>query len=54
VVKYFSIRDDSGEIAVVTNKPLPKKGETIKVKGKVQEAFSLGTETLLVIIETEK
>ena len=54
VVKYFLIRDDSGEIIVVTNKPLPRKGETITVKGKVQEAFSLGSETLFVFIETEK
>ena len=54
VVKYFSIKDESGEMTVVTNKPLPKKGEIIKVTGKVQEAFSLGTETLLVIIENEK
>ncbi|HNY49726.1 MAG TPA: hypothetical protein PLV50_09890 [Smithella sp.] len=50
-VKYFVVRDDSGEIFVVTEKTLPAKGEKIKVTGNVQEAFSLGTETSLVLIE---
>lgn len=54
VVKYFTIKDNTGEITVVTDKPLPKKGTTIKVKGKVQEAFSLGDQQLIVINESEK
>lgn len=51
-VKYFVVRDDSGEISVVTERTLPAKGEKIKVKGTVQEAFSLGEEQMLVIVET--
>lgn len=52
VVKYFVVRDNSGEISVVTDRPLPAKGQKIKVKGSVKEAFSLGTKTALVLMET--
>jgi aspartyl/asparaginyl-tRNA synthetase len=55
VVKYFVLRDSSGEITVVTDRPLPAKGEKIKVKGVVKEAFSIGDKTSLVLVEgTEK
>jgi hypothetical protein len=55
VVKYFVVRDNSGEISVVTEKPLPVKGEKIKVTGTVKETFSFGTKTALVLVEaTEK
>lgn len=52
VVKYFVVRDHSGEISVVTDRTLPAKGEKIKVTGKIKEAFSLGTKTALVLMET--
>lgn len=55
VIKYFVVRDNSGEIPVVTDRPLPAKGEKIKVKGRVEEAFSFGNKTALVLLEsTEK
>lgn len=55
VVKYFVVRDPTGEITVVTDRPLPAKGEKIKVKGVVKEAMSIGTKTSLVLVEgTEK
>jgi len=50
-IKYFMVRDESGEIAVVTQRTLPAKGEKIKVKGSVKEAFSIGPETALVLVE---
>jgi hypothetical protein len=53
VIKYFTLKDGTGEITVITDKPLPKKGTTIKVKGKVQEAFSLGDQQLIVIMESD-
>ncbi len=53
VMKYFVVKDRSGEIIVVTQKPLPKKGTKITVKGTVQEAFSLGDQQLIVIMERE-
>jgi hypothetical protein len=51
VVKYFALRDDSGEITVVTERPLPKQGEHLKLRGVVKEAFAIGSESLLVIQE---
>ena len=54
VVKYFVVRDKSGEISVVTEKPLPVKGEKIKVKGTVKETFSFGTKTALVLVEASE
>jgi hypothetical protein len=51
VVKYFTLQDDSGDITIVTERPLPKTGERLTVKGVVREAFSIGNETVLVIIE---
>jgi hypothetical protein len=54
VVKYFVVRDNSGEISVVTDKPLPAKGEKIKVKGTVKEAFSIGSKTALVLVEASE
>ncbi len=51
VIKYFTLRDGTGEITVVTQRPLPKEGERLKVKGVVREAFSIGSESLLVIVE---
>jgi hypothetical protein len=51
VVKYFTLRDSTGEITVVTQRPLPKEGEHLKVRGVVREAFSIGNESFLVIVE---
>lgn len=51
VVKYFTLQDDTGDITIVTERPLPKEGEHLTVKGVVREAFSIGNETVLVIIE---
>ncbi|MBI2318121.1 MAG: hypothetical protein HYY28_14245 [Betaproteobacteria bacterium] len=51
IVKHFTVNDGSGGINVVTERPLPQKGQRIRVTGKVNELFSLGTETLLVLIE---
>jgi aspartyl/asparaginyl-tRNA synthetase len=50
-IKYFKIRDTTGEITVVTEKPLPKVGSKIKVKGTVKEAFSIGDQQVVVIVE---
>lgn len=53
VMKYFVVKDGTGEIAVVTTRPLPRKGESIKVTGTVEEAFSIGDRQLLVVLEGE-
>ncbi len=53
-IKYFRLKDETGEIVIVTDKPLPKVGTKIKVKGAVQEAFSIGDQQLIVIVEQSK
>lgn len=50
-VKYYKLQDDSGEIAVVTQNALPKEGEKLRVKGKVNQAFAIGGSRLIVIVE---
>ncbi len=54
VVRYFVVRDGTGEITVVTKKPLPRKGAKIRVKGTVEEAFSFGEKQAMVIVEDEE
>ncbi len=51
MIKYFTLRDSTGEIMIVTERPLPKEGDRVTVKGTVREAFSIGSRTLLVIEE---
>ena len=53
VIKYFVVKDSTGEITVVTTRPLPQRGSKITVKGAVHEAFSLGDQQLIVIVELE-
>jgi hypothetical protein len=53
-VKYFVVKDKTGEITIVTEKPLPKINTKIKVKGTVEEAFSIGDQQLIVIFEKNK
>ena len=53
-IKYFRLRDETGEIIIVTDKPMPKVGTKIKVKGTAQEAFSIGDQQLIVIVEQGK
>jgi len=50
-VQYFVVKDSTGEITVITNRPLPRKGSQISVKGKVEQAFSIGDKQLIVIVE---
>ena len=51
VIKYFVVQDKTGQIAVISDKPLPREGITVRVTGTVKEAFSIGDQQLLVLIE---
>lgn len=51
VVKYFTVNDGTGEIGVVTEKVLPRKGQRIRVTGTLKEAFSLGDQTMTILLE---
>ncbi len=52
-VKYFLLKDKTGEIAIVTKKAMPSKGTKLKVKGRVKESFSIGDYQLLVIVQED-
>jgi len=54
IIRYFIVEDSTGEIAVITPRPLPKKGTRISVTGKVSAAFSIGQTQTVVILEEEK
>ncbi len=53
-IRYFVVKDNTGEIVVVTKRPLPGKGIKIAVHGKVHEAFAIGDKQVVVIIENEE
>jgi len=54
VIKYFTVNDGTGTIGVISENPLPRKGEKIKVTGTVKEALSLGDQTLTMLYEEGK
>jgi hypothetical protein len=54
VFKYFTVNDGTGKINVITERPLPRHGQRIKVTGKIHELFAFGRETLLVLIEEKE
>ncbi len=51
VVKFYKVRDKTGEIIVVTKKSLPEVRSKIRVKGRIDEAFPIGDQKLLVFVE---
>lgn len=51
VIKYFTLNDNTGEITVITERPLPREGQQLKVKGVVREAFAIGPQSHLVVQE---
>ncbi len=53
VMKYFIVRDETGDLVVITERPLPRKGEQVKVTGKVEAGFSLGDQQMVVLVENQ-
>jgi hypothetical protein len=51
VVKYFVVKDDTGEIVVVADRAVPNPGEKVRVKGRVNQAFALGGKSVVVVVE---
>lgn len=51
VVRYYEVDDGTGKIAVVTESAVPKEGDSVQVKGKVNQAFAIGSAHLVVIVE---
>ncbi len=54
ILKYFVLKDETGEIVVVTSKSLPRKGARLSAKGVVEEAFSIGDQQSIVIVEKKE
>jgi len=54
VVRYFNLRDASGDIMVVTDQPMPAVGTEVRVKGQVAESFSMGDQQVLVFVESKR
>ncbi len=52
VVRYFILQDSASSITVVTEQPLPAVGAKVRVKGKIEEGFSLGDQQTLVFVES--
>ena len=50
-LKYFALNDKTGEIYVVTKRILPKQGDSVSVKGHVEEGFTIGSAQFIVMIE---
>ncbi len=53
VVKYFEIQDDTASIQVFTDRVLPKRGEKLRVTGRM-ESIELGSERLIVLREKKQ
>lgn len=55
-LKFYKLKDKSGEMIVVTKKSLPEMKSTMGVKGRIDDAFSFGDQKLVVFVEnsTEK
>lgn len=51
LARYFTLDDGTGTMTVLTDRPLPARGQRMRVSGKVSDFFSLGSEGRLVLME---
>jgi hypothetical protein len=51
LIKAFVLEDATGQLYVITDRILPKKGDRLRVRGEVVEVFSFGDQTLTVFRE---
>ena len=51
VIKAFVLSDKTGQIYVITERILPRKGGHVRIKGSVEESFPLGSQTMTVFKE---
>jgi len=51
VIKFYKVKDKTGEIIVVTKRTLPGIKSTLRIKGRIDEAFPMGDLKLLVFWE---
>ncbi len=48
---YFRLSDGTGSIAVVTTQISPRQGEQVEARGVVEQAYTIGSDQMLVIVE---
>ncbi len=51
VLKFYKIKDKSGDVIVITKKLLPEVRSSAIVKGRIDDAFALGDQKLVVFME---
>jgi hypothetical protein len=51
VLKFYKVKDKTADIVVVTKRTLPEAKSNVLVKGKIDEAFPIGDQKLLVFVE---
>lgn len=54
IIKGFKLKDDTGEIFVITDKILPKVGAKATAQGYIKEGFTIGDVQSIVIMESSK
>ena len=54
LIRYYKLKDETGEIHVIAKGDLPSRGEKITVTGKVNPVFKMGTLQVTVIEEVPK
>lgn len=50
-LKFYKVKDKSGEMIVLSKKTLPEMRSSVGVKGRIDDAFSLGDQKLVVFVE---
>lgn len=54
-VGAYRVKDDTGSITVVSRtNGVPREGAKVGVEGKVEQGYTLGTQTLTVLIESKR
>ncbi len=51
LLRTYTVQDQTGEMIVVTDRAVPRRGEQLRVRGRVREAFVVGDRALTVLIE---
>lgn len=54
VKKYYKIKDESGEINIITKESLPEKNTQVTVTGTVEKMLKIGDLEMLAIKEKER
>ncbi len=51
VIKFYKVKDKTGEIIVVTKRSLPELRSIFRIKGRINDAFPVGDVKLVVFSE---